>query len=74
MEYCYECQGFVPSNKIQPYKCRICGGKKCENHGQYPLSCNYCNKSYLCSDCFAFDKCCFDFVNGQWVYKSHVSA
>lgn len=77
MEFCYECHFseriYNPIDTMQIYKCRLCQGKKCHLHGgENNLKCNVCGKSNLCFDCYSFDRCCYDFINGQFVRKPAV--
>lgn len=65
---CYECATNRPINIMQKYDCFLCGGRKCYNHGgEFEYTCEKCNQSELCSDCYAFGKCGHD-------YKSSVSS
>lgn len=70
---CYECGAAPPKpeSKMQKYDCSICGGRKCDLHSiiDENFTCDECGKDKLCNSCLGFQRCCKDFVNGEFVNK-----
>jgi hypothetical protein len=69
MEFCYECQGHNPIERMSD-PCSVCEGRKCDNHGGGGLTCTYCGFQNMCWDCRAFARCCHEFVNNDFRRKS----
>lgn len=57
---CYECNTFKPMDELQDQACTVCYGMKCRRlHGGHIMhNCATCQRTNLCSDCVAFQRCC----------------